>query len=335
MSEFLFATDPTDRSDERFWSERGRPLGEYALGALGIISGQETHLIEGPDGRRLAIQLSGAPNGESAYLLHGSPGSRDHPAINPIELHQTNRQIITIDRPGYAFSDRKEGRSVVDAVADTRIAAQYLGIPPRYVIGISGGGPHALACAAELEGVEKVVAAVSLAPTSVMGDEWFDGMLSPFNVEVFEAAMYCPEKVIGMLTTAATEILQQGYGKYDPQAVRGAHHAVRSVSSHRQGLRFGPYGWIDDTLAFVRDWRFDVRKIAVPALIWSATEDIYTPLRHSERLAELIPGAKLHREASAKHAQATLTLTEMINWCLTGEYHAGAHHKSLIDHETI
>ena len=68
---------------------------------------------------------------------------------------------VAYSRPGYAHSDRRPGRTVADCAADVRAIADQLGIGRFYTVGWSGGGPHALACAALLG--DRVIAAATLA----------------------------------------------------------------------------------------------------------------------------------------------------------------------------
>ena len=101
------------------------------------------------DGRTLAYSEWGDLTGRPVVLLHGSPGSRlmcpDEDATKAAGV-----RLITIDRPGYGRSDPRPGRTVLDWVDDYVELADQLGLPPCPVVGWSGGGPYALACADRL-----------------------------------------------------------------------------------------------------------------------------------------------------------------------------------------
>jgi pimeloyl-ACP methyl ester carboxylesterase len=97
-------------------------------------------------------------------------------------------RLIAYDRPGYGLSDRHRGRAVADAATDVAAVADNLGIDRFAVLGRSGGGPHALACAALLpDRVACAAALVSLAPRYAEGLDWFEGM-NEQNVQEYRAA---------------------------------------------------------------------------------------------------------------------------------------------------
>ena len=85
--------------------------------------------------------------------------------------------LISYDRPGYGGSTVLPERSIADCAGDVRAIASALGIDRLAVWGFSGGGPHALACAALLEDLVCAVATFStLAPYGEPGLDWFDKM---------------------------------------------------------------------------------------------------------------------------------------------------------------
>jgi len=86
-------------------------------------------------------------------------------------------RLISYDRPGYGGSTPQPGRSVADCAEDVRAIAQALGLPRLGVWGLSGGGPHALACAALLPDLVAAVSVIgSIAPYGAPGLDYFAGM---------------------------------------------------------------------------------------------------------------------------------------------------------------
>ena len=86
------------------------------------------------------------------------------------------RHVVYL-RPGYGDSERCPGRAVADCAADTAAIADWLGVERFYTAGRSGGGPHALACAALLP--DRVIAAATIAgvaPEDAEGLDWLAGM---------------------------------------------------------------------------------------------------------------------------------------------------------------
>lgn len=107
-----------------------------------------TYFTYSADRRRLAVNLYGDPLGEPVFYLHGTPGSRIGPRPTDDELMERHVWLIGFDRPGYGRSDRLRSRTVADIAPDVAAIADGLGLEHFAVLGRSGGGPHALACAA-------------------------------------------------------------------------------------------------------------------------------------------------------------------------------------------
>jgi pimeloyl-ACP methyl ester carboxylesterase len=137
------------------------------------------------DGRDLAVEDFGDPVARPVFFLHGTPQSRLcwHPA--DAVLAELGARLITYDRPGYGASSPHPGRTAASAAADIAAIADALGIAAFPVVGTSGGGPHALACAALLpDRVTRVAAVSSVAPIDAQGLDWYAGM-SKSNAENF------------------------------------------------------------------------------------------------------------------------------------------------------
>jgi pimeloyl-ACP methyl ester carboxylesterase len=144
-----------------------------------------------PDGRYLRVEEAGDPSGNPVLMHHGMPGDGHLYAPWVADAKERGIRLIGCDRPGYGGSTPQPGRSVADCTADVRAIAAALGIDRLAVWGISGGGPHALACASLLP--ELVVAVGSLASVAPYGSpdlDYFAGMgqaniddtkLSPFR----------------------------------------------------------------------------------------------------------------------------------------------------------
>ncbi|HEY2794213.1 MAG TPA: alpha/beta hydrolase, partial [Micromonosporaceae bacterium] len=126
------------------------------------------------DGRTLRAYDNGG-DGLPVLWLHGTPNIGEPPA----PLFADGFRWFGYDRPGYGGSTRVPDRSIGSAAADVAAVANALGIERFAVFGHSGGGAHALACAALLP--SRVTAAVGvsgLAPWGADGLDWFGGMSS-------------------------------------------------------------------------------------------------------------------------------------------------------------
>ncbi|MEV7213866.1 alpha/beta fold hydrolase [Kitasatospora cineracea] len=283
-----------------------------------------TRRIETPDGGVLAVETSGDPAGHPVFLLHGTPGSRVGPAPRGAVLARMRVRLISFDRPGYGDSTRLPGRDVAAAATDVTVIADALGLDRFAVVGRSGGGPHALACAALLpERVSRAATQVSLAPRHADGLDWFAGM-TPSNERAYRQAELGQPRIAGQFQVRSRVI------RRDPaQLIRNlvpeltppdrtvvADIGIRRIlhSTYRQAFRYGADGWIDDVLAFIADWGFAVESIRAPVRLWHGAEDRFSPVGHSAWLADHIPGAQLYLEPGAAHFGALKEMTDAIRW---------------------
>jgi len=249
--------------------------------------------------RRVAFDCRGAAGGFPVFLLHGTPGSRSGPVLRPSVLYRLGVQVISYDRPGYGRSDRAPKRSVVDAAADVLAIADELQLKEFSVIGRSGGGPHALACAALLsDRVRRAAVLVSIAPSDAGGLNWEEGMTES-NVAEYELASRGDEEVTADLTERAArihadpesllEFLLPELTAPDRKIVRDAAIRRQLKNTYVEAFRRGACGWIDDVLAFRKPWGFKVSDIKVPVLLWHGADDVFSPVAHTHWLAGQIP----------------------------------------------
>lgn len=258
-----------------------------------------TTTIQTPDGRSLALHEAGDPSGLPVIVHHGTPGSGvlyDRWATPGIRL-------IGYDRAGYGDSSRNRGRNIAAVVSDVEAIADALALDRYATWGISGGGPHALACAA-LCG-DRLTAAASLAgvaPWGAEGLDWHAGM-GEDNVKEFdlvlageEALRPAMERDRDQMLGLSAEELQQMFdtllGDVDRAALTGALAAWLHADM-RHGLTPGADGWIDDDLAFAAPWGFAAADSSRhPTLIVHGADDRFVPVSHGEWLAAHIPGAE-------------------------------------------
>jgi pimeloyl-ACP methyl ester carboxylesterase len=256
----------------------------------------------------------GDPAGVPLFVLHGTPGSRlSSLHQNPAGVADAGLRVITYDRPGYGRSTRQPGRSVVDCVSDISAIADELQLERFAVTGASGGGPHALAVGARLpQRVTRVLCNVSGAPFDAPDLDWFEGM-DRTNVREFGWALEGEKTLAVELEREAQDILAS-LGD-DPAALlrdvelAPADRAAledpdlrRSFSaSLREALRAGVWGWVDDDLAFINPWGFDVEELRVPVEVRYGSADVLVPPSHGAWLAAHVPNALATVEDEAGH----------------------------------
>jgi pimeloyl-ACP methyl ester carboxylesterase len=270
------------------------------------------------------IEELGDQRGAPVFLLHGTPGSRLGPFPRPMLLYQLGIRLIAFDRPGYGGSDRLPGRTVADAATDVVAIADALGLERFAVLGRSGGGPHALACAALLpDRTTRAAVLVGLAPSQADGLDWFDGMTTS-NVRAYTAAREGGGAVAERLLPTAERI------RTDPQSLLAGLHdeltaadrrvvgdvAIRRmlIDNYAEAFRHSADGWIDDVLAFASPWGFDPADIRIPTLVWHGANDAFSPARHSVWLGTRIPSATLIVRPGASHFTAFNVLPGVLPW---------------------
>jgi pimeloyl-ACP methyl ester carboxylesterase len=265
-------------------------------------------------GRELAYEQFGDSAGVPIFVLHGTPGSRlSGLGLNPARVAAAGLRVITYDRPGYGHSGRDRGRRVVDCVGDVAAIADELGLEHFAVSGGSGGGPHALAVGARLpERVTRVLCEVGGAPFDAADLEWFEGM-DPTNVREFGWAIEGEETLVRELQREARDVLNRLAD--DPTALLSGVELAPAdraalededlrhawTMSLREALRQGVWGWVDDDLAFVRAWGFDVAELTVPVEIRYGAADVLVPAGHGAWLAAHVPNAVVRVDDGGGH----------------------------------
>lgn len=267
-------------------------------------------LIDIAGGRVLDLEATGPEDGLPFVMQHGTPGSRVRFREIEAAVHARGLRMVTYSRPGYGASTRFPGRTVADVAGDLVAVLDHLGAERCVTLGWSGGGPHALAAAALLPG--RVAAATSvagIAPYGAPGLDFLAGM-GQDNIDEFGAALAgeatlapaLAEAAAGMLGGAA-EVVEALSGLL-PEVDRGAlagQGAEDLAAVMAEAVRTGADGWIDDDLAFVAPWGFDLADIGVPTFLWQGDEDLMVPFAHGRWLAEHVPGTVAHLQPGEGH----------------------------------
>jgi pimeloyl-ACP methyl ester carboxylesterase len=268
------------------------------------VVAERLRFVAAPDGREVAFAVWGDPAGFPVLRLHGTPGCRLMRWPDEEVYGSLGVCFVTHDRAGYGRSSRRRGRRVVDDVDDVRLIADELGFERFGVTGGSGGGPHALACAARLsDRVVRATCAVGSAPYGPPGldhDAWFAGM-DPENVREFGVALEGEEVLVpeyermqakfeAQVAADASNLLEE-YDLSESDRAQLARPEIMQIirESIREHAVNGVYGWADDVLALTGPWGFDVSEITVPVLIRYGTSDVLVPPAHGDWLAANVP----------------------------------------------
>jgi pimeloyl-ACP methyl ester carboxylesterase len=274
--------------------------------------------------RRLGVRRWGPADGDPVFLLHGTPGCRLTIRPKDEELARLGVRLITYDRPGYGISDPHPGRSVADAAGDVAAIADALGMERFAVIGRSGGGPHALACAALLpERVTRVACLVGLAPYGAAGLDWSRGMVE-MNRQQYGAAVlgrrhlaqHIYPQVIAMRANPEhlVRIIEAQAPQEDRERLRDPEYRAMFVDGIREAISRSVDGWAADSLAFTRPWGFDPQWISAPTLLWHGARDAFSPLSHTRWLAERIRSAVVMLSHRGSHLTASAVQHDALPW---------------------
>ena len=278
----------------------------------------ERRLITLPDGRDIDLLMAGPAEGLPLVMHEGTPhGLVLYPPTVQAAQDRDLRSIL-VARPGYERSTPRPGRRVADVAADVAAVLDVLGLDTFVTAGWSGGGPHALACAALLPG--RCLAGASIAgaaPFDAPGLDFTAGM-GPENVAEFEAAVRGPAALtefldreavgFGAITGASVAAGLGGLVADADRAVLTGAYADHLAAGVRTSLNAGIAGWRDDDLAFVVDWGFPVNgEGKIPAAIWQGDQDRMVPFAHGQWLAANIPGARAHLLPGEGHLTMTVS----------------------------
>ena len=233
--------------------------------------------VDAPGGRALAVYEDGDPNGTAVIVHHGTPDSGLLYRVWVALAQEQGIRLIGYDRPGYGGSSRHAGRNVGDCADDVEAIADALGLERYATWGISGGGPHALACAALCDDRLAAVASLAaVAPYDAGGLDWLAGM-GESNIEEFGALLAGEPALRAFIEHEAGEmrgadpaglvaVLETLLGPAD-RAVLSEELANELLQGIAHGLTDGIDGWLDDDFAFFRPWGFDVATIDRPVLL--------------------------------------------------------------------
>lgn len=287
----------------------------------------QEHEVATPDGRVLKVLEDGDRMGRPVLVHNGMPNSRLLFAPDVRSAQRLGIRLISYDRPGYGGSTRRPGRSVADCAEDVRAIARALDIDRMAVWGISGGGPHAIACAAVLPDLVMSVAVLaSVAPWGAEGLDYFAGT-GEWNVEQVSlmledpaaARAKCEDNRVQMLTQTLPELmefLKTLLAPVDAAALTG-EFGQYVIDATRSGMATSSDGWWDDGLAILEPWGFEFGSIRTPVLLLHGRHDRFVPFAHGEWLARTILGVEARLTDDDGHLTLTTHhLDEVHSWLL-------------------
>ena len=256
-----------------------------------------------PDGRRLGFAEFGHPRGPLVLWFHGSPGARRQ--VPPAGRHAADElglRVVCVERPGVGASTDHAYRDLRDWAADVAVVADRFGHKRFLVVGLSGGGPYALACAHELpDRVAAVGLMGSLVPTA--GDEaaatGVVALSRSFNPVLTAFRRPLGRGMWGFVraTNPLAHPLYQGFARVMPEGDRRVlgDPALEAmfVDDLIRGGRRQFQAMVNDFVLIGRPWGFRLADVRVPVRWWHGDSDPFVPLEQAERTAAILPDCEL------------------------------------------
>ena len=270
----------------------------------------------------MAYAEYGESDGAPVFLFHGLPGSRLSWGLLPDQPFPPGLRLVAPDRPGYGRSDPKPGRSLLDWADDVTELADALGVEKFAIVGISGGGPGALACAWKIpQRLESVSVVSSAAPTNAPGVfegmsrtnrffmklAWHMSWLSTLNVRFLASVIRKdPDRYIDRMK----------FKMHDVDKAILARREIREMlaKDFAEALRSGGQGMTDDMAAnHGRPWGFPLNEIHITVHLWACELDHSVPPAMGRYLCDTVPKCKATYIPQAGHLWILLHLNEVLN----------------------
>jgi pimeloyl-ACP methyl ester carboxylesterase len=255
------------------------------------------HRLRLADGRTLACLELGDPSGPPVFYFHGYPGSRLEARVAAAAAARLGVRLLSVDRPGFGQSTFQPGRRIGNWAADIGSLADQLALERFSIIGVSGGAPYALACAARLpHRLARVALVCPLAPLDVADGK--AGMLAQDRLMLVLAAHAAPlaRGVVHMLAhwmrqDADRYVRFMIAGMVSPDRDLFVEPGYRSLvqESTAEALRQGGQGAAWELTLIARPWDFRLQDVSMPVSLWQGLADQILPAAMARRLAAALP----------------------------------------------
>jgi pimeloyl-ACP methyl ester carboxylesterase len=264
------------------------------------------------DDRQIGFAEFGDPQGRAVFWLHGTPGARRQiPMEARVYAEKRQIRLIGVDRPGIGSSTPHQYDTVFAFADDLRTIADTLGIDKMEVIGLSGGGPYTLACAAAMP--DRVVAAGvigGVAPTTG-SDGIAGGVMGSVGLRV-APLLRVAGGPIGVVASALIRLIRPVgspvvdlYGRVSPEADRRllARPEIKAMflDDLLNGSRKQMAAPFADVVVFARDWGFRLDEVKVPVRWWHGDHDHIVPFDHGLHVVAKLPDVEMYHLPGESH----------------------------------
>ncbi len=279
-------------------------------------------------GRQMGIAEFGEHGGRTLVWLHGTPGARRQvPQAARLLAAERGLRIIGIDRPGVGLSTAHLYDQIVDFTTDLEIVVDRLGIEDFSVVGLSGGGPYALAAGHQLPDRVRTVGVLGgVVPTR--GPDAIGGglvslatRLAPVLPAARIPAGYLLTGFVRAIKPFGPTLLEL-YARVSPEGdrevlLRPEVKAMFLDDLTENGGR-SMRAVMADVILFTREWGFSPRDLRVPVWWWHGDADHIVPFAHGEQIVPMIPGAQLRVRPGESHLGglgiAAEVLDTLLDW---------------------
>ena len=254
------------------------------------------------DGRQLGFATFGDADGLPVFYLHGSFGSRLEGRIAHVAALHRHVRLIAVDRPGFGLSDHRPDARLLDWPSDLDELADQLSVDRFSLLGVAGGGPFALACAARLPERVRAVALVSTTgPHESPGA--LDGMDLRARIVLHFLPRWLPwlsrrlhRRAARLADREPLRLLREASGTL-PATERAALDSPEIASIFMdaafEGFRSGVDGMVQELRVLSEPWGFALDGVGAPVFLWHGETDRVSPLAMAETVAREIPKSQL------------------------------------------
>lgn len=275
-----------------------------------------------PDGRQLGYARYGCADGHPVMYFHGLPGSRYESRLLHNAADSIGVRVLAPERPGYGLSTYQRGRRLSLWPEDVAVLADALDIASFSVVGVSAGGPCALACARALpQRIASVAVVCGLGPVSQAplrrSMSWtarFAFYLAEVAPGALSALYGLPLDALARLRPAAAlRAVALSLGGADRKVLLEPQVLELLTANLREAFRQGADGALQDVAIYRNPWGFEAQDIELPVHFWHGDADRIVPLLHSQYLHDRLPRSRLtlvpgegHFSLPVRHATAIL-----------------------------
>jgi pimeloyl-ACP methyl ester carboxylesterase len=275
--------------------------------------------------RVVRVRDAGDPDGAVVMYFHGTPGSRLDLRFGEELAAEVGVRLVSFDRPGYGGSTPAPF-GLASTGADAHAVADALGVARFATLGVSGGGPGALAAAAVPGGgrVTRVGIASGAGPYQLVpraleeldDDDRAVLRLLPDDPAAAAAAFAAELEPLAELTREpgsswVLSAFEDVLSSRDRELLDDQRYAADFADAVREGLRPGTSGGGWDTVSWAGEWDFGLGAVRCPVLLWYGSEDFARP--EGEWLTEHLPRAHLVVHDGEGHIGIFEHLDEMLH----------------------